>query len=55
MRKLFPLIFAFLTLAATPGCCVLELHPIPWMAATKPRPAPIDDHLDQAPLVNVSQ
>jgi len=56
MRKLLPLIFTFLAFAAAPGCCVLELHPIPWMAATKPpRPAPIDDHLDRAPLVNVAQ
>jgi len=35
---------------------VLELHPIPWMAVTKPpRAAPIDDHLDRALLVNVAQ
>jgi len=56
MRKLLPVFFTFLTLAAAPGCCVLELHPIPWMAVTKPpRAAPIDDHLDRALLVNVAQ
>jgi hypothetical protein len=56
MRKVLSLIFMFFTLAAAPGCCVLELHPLPWMAAAKPpRPVPIGDPTDRAPLVNVAQ
>jgi hypothetical protein len=55
MRKLLPLIFTFLTLAAAPGCCVLELHPLPWMVSTKPRSTPADDRLDRAPVVTVAQ
>jgi len=55
MRKSLPLVLIMLCFAAAPGCCVLELHPFPWMAAARPpRQAPIDDH-PEVPLVNVAQ
>jgi hypothetical protein len=55
MRKSLPLILILLFLAVAPGCCVLELHPIPWMAGDKASPAvPIDNEHAQPTLVNVA-
>jgi len=55
MRKSLLLILILLFLAVAPGCCVLELHPIPWMAAAKPSPAaPVDAEHDRPTLVNVA-